>query len=133
MKDKKPGQIFFSKVTGCRLIVVPKEVQRCNFCAYRLCNYSKKFRESLPTNIGCLSGLRLDEAGQCWKTVREDKCAVYFQIVEVLYEIPEETKELILDLSKLYRDPKDRLNARKLLLELEYEKYYGTRRVDYLS
>jgi len=131
MKDKKPGQIFFSKSTGCRLVVVPKEgYQRCDLCAYRLCNYSKKFRERLPTNIGCFRDLRrLDEAGQCWKTTKEDKCAVYFQVVEVLYGIPEETKELILDLSKLYKDPKDRLNARKLLLELEYKKYYGTKRI----
>jgi len=119
--ERKIGDIFLSKVTGKKLIVIKSE--RSSRCL--LCEYGSRYisNEKYKDKFGfcqVLKELRTREAGHCSASSREDNMNVYFSSVEDVYKIPEETRELLYDI--MHRDvysKEDIVKVQEYLLELE--------------
>ena len=119
MEDKKPGDIFISKMIGCKLITRLGETKgRCAYCIFRDNNSS--------SCIGLTHKLRQHTIGHCSSRSRKDGENVYFEVLEKLYDIPEETKKLIEEIDKtnsLLLSSSEILENIDLLLNLEYLNY----------
>lgn len=108
-----PGDIFLSKVTGKIVMCCEADSDRwpCEKCVYS--NSRKGYS-------GCIGLLRLVEAGRCTHYYRKDNKDVYFKEVESLYEIPQETKDLLKALYSSTLSFLENYGYIRLLLDTEY-------------
>ena len=112
--SKQPGDLFESKITGCILKTVSAGAGRCKNCAYN----------RISNTCEGIIDIRRKEAGNCSTTGRHGP-SVAFEVVSVLYEIPEETKKLLIELGRSFsfNENIDIIESQELLLEAEYSKY----------
>jgi len=117
--SRQPGEIFESKITGCILKTISAGARRCKNCAY----------SRISDTCKGIVDIRRKEAGNCSTNGRNGP-SVAFEVVSVLYEIPEETKKLLIELGRSFyeigRTPDefvDIIESQELLLEAEYFKY----------
>lgn len=115
IKDKKVGEVFVSRLTGKKVITKLGEKGRCVSCVFK--------NNKHLSCIGFVYNIRKLEAGHCSKESRKDGIDVYFEEIEQLYEIPQETMDLILELDKTILTSDERLNAQMTLLNAEYLLY----------
>jgi hypothetical protein len=117
MDKYKPGDIFISKLTGKKVIVISDDerdatCQQCIYIRYCRSHDDKELR------------LRLMEGGSCTRGERSNGKGVIFREIKQLYMI---SKETISFLEEIKNDPAlkedEKLNYQFLLLNAEFDKY----------
>ena len=114
--EKQLGEVFISKTTGSKLVVQPGEFKgRCSSCIFK--------SEDNGCCKGLMHNLRQLDVGHCSKNSRSDGVNVYFEQIESLYKIPDETWDLIGEINTSDLGREERENSILFLLNVEYLSY----------
>lgn len=114
--EKQIGEVFISKSTGSKLVVHIGEFKgRCSNCIFK--------SEDNSCCKGLTHILRQLDVGHCSKNSRSDGLSVYFEQIESLYKISDETLGLIEEIDSSYLDWDERKSSILFLLNVEYLSY----------